>query len=282
MGLAGGAWLAGCAATSPFDEARGAGAGYWPANSRAAVQGSIEAGYRAIEVDVVLTSDLQPVLNDGPSLDPDRCTAADGSALSAPVSIPDTTLDDLHAGYLCGGNPDPGVQAAAEPLLTFDELLDLLSEAPDLRVDVDLRYTPGVTHPPEVMAAEVLGRWWAFGVPNPLVVSSDEAVAVRAIEERAAHDGHDVTSMLAWPRDRALLHELSVSAGIEGVVAAATAVGADGVSLDWRLADRDQVLAAGRAGLEVQLRTVDDEAAKAVFRHWPVESLLTDYPEVTP
>ena len=72
---------------APLTTAHRAAAGYWPANSRAAVSGSIAAGFEAIEVDVLLTKDGVPVLAHDPVLDPEECTTARGKELEEPVRI---------------------------------------------------------------------------------------------------------------------------------------------------------------------------------------------------
>jgi glycerophosphoryl diester phosphodiesterase len=117
------------AAGTPVVVAHRAGAGSFPENSRAAVLGALAAGYRGIEVDLVLTRDLVPVLSHDPWLHATLCTRTDGTPLPERprTLIRDLTLEELQRNFRCGGVRDPANPDAlvlAETHMTFQEMLE--------------------------------------------------------------------------------------------------------------------------------------------------------------
>src|SRR5688572_24170420 len=104
------------------------GRGYWPADSRTAVEGAIDQEFGAIELGVTLTADDVPVVWHGPWLY--GCTDVLGQLPEDEwVEVREISAEELAAGVRCGGLPDPSFDQAlvvSEPVLTFDELLALL------------------------------------------------------------------------------------------------------------------------------------------------------------
>src|SRR6476469_4143675 len=100
-------WIVACAqhGAAPRVEASGGGAGYWPPNSRRALEGAAASEFTGIELDLGLTRDHEPVLLDGPWVDPERCTRPDGAPIER-ILLHRLTLQQLWDGYVCGGIAD--------------------------------------------------------------------------------------------------------------------------------------------------------------------------------
>ena len=122
----------------------------------------------AIEVDVFLTNDRVPVLVDGPRLDGDTCRTVDGDPLGDDVWLIKNDLVDLDDTFRCGVEPAPewpDARVGAAPV-TLDTLMEQIQADPPGTVLLDLRWTPNVSHDPDVFAAEVLERWWREAPPT--------------------------------------------------------------------------------------------------------------------
>ena len=272
----------------PLLVAHRGGAASWPENSRAAVAGALEAGVEGLEVDLFLTGDRVPVLVHDAWLPESHCRTVDGGALSERVYLLEYTLEELDAGWVCGAAPDPEFPDAAvipDTLMTLDELLDALEDHPSVTVQLDVKYWPGISHDPEVFAAEILERWWAADLPNPMFLSGFSPEQSVAFQERAARKGHTVETWLTWPYFplessevlTALGHEFSAAMGFSDMVAAADAAQATGFDLPWQLMDRRLVEDAHAAGYGVSVWTVNDARLLRQMEKWPVDVIISDH-----
>jgi glycerophosphoryl diester phosphodiesterase len=272
----------------PVVVAHRASASLWPENSRTAIHGSIERGFPGIEFDVTLTRDEVPVLAHDPWLNETLCTTADGAPLSGRVFIQDLTLEELQQGYLCGGvpNPDmPDAEVVADTLMTLDEALDALVAAPEMLVHVDLKCEPNLTPSAEAFAEQIMGRWHARGLPNPMYVDSGLPEVLEAFRARGP-----VTTSLSWPwfpagesATRIVLdHELLTRLGADNWVHAARRAGADGVVIPYQMADEHLIKMAHHEGLKVQVFSPNTQELLEYFCDWPMDVLITDFPQEAP
>lgn len=287
--------LSGCgfvdAGFDPLVEAHRGAAGYWPQNSRTAMLGSIAAGYDGLEFDLVLTADDVPVLSHDPWLHEDLCTTADGAALGERIFIQDLELADLLADYRCGGIEDPenpDAELVAETVMTFDELLEAMVDAPHMLFHIDIKYEPDETPAPEVFAEAVMSRFVAADLPNPWFVSANLAELTLAFEGWGADNGIDVPSLVTWPRFTpdtsdvtvAVGNELGSAAGLVDMASVADAAGADGVSVPYQVINRQLAGMARRQGYFVAVWTVNDQGMLQALQGWPIDAVITDYPEL--
>ncbi len=296
LGVMGMLLISGCglvdAPGTPVVEAHRGAAGYWPQNSRAAMVGSVEAGFPGLEFDLVLTSDGVPVLSHEPWLHEDLCTTVDGEAIEGRVLIQDIALEDLQADYVCGGVSDEefaDAEVIAESIMTFAELLEVIEgSAEDMLLHIDVKYEPdGTTPAADVMAEAVLATWYAAALPNPWFVSANQPAAIEAFETAA--DG-DITTSLIWPRFHpdlndtkiALTTEFKSVLGLVEYVDEARSCGADGIAVPYQLIDRRQVDAARDVGLQVQVWTPNTPEQLEEYCSWPVDAVITDFPEDAP
>ncbi|RKH53708.1 hypothetical protein D7Y23_02830 [Corallococcus sp. AB050B] len=72
-----------------------------PENTLPAFEAALDHHMTTLELDTVLTADGVPVLSHDPDLSPTKCRHADGSPLSAPVSIATLTVARLQATFVC-------------------------------------------------------------------------------------------------------------------------------------------------------------------------------------
>lgn len=256
--------------------------------------GSIEAGYEGLEFDLVLTADDIPVLSHDAWLHETLCTTVDGAPPDGRIFIEDLTLETLQDGYLCGGVPDPenpDAEVKAETVMTFDELLEALGDAdPDLVVHIDIKYQPGSTPEPDIIAPAVLERWWNADLPQPWYASADRSELLLALRRVAEAADEPIVTSLIWPcfppdgSDTlvALGAEALVMLGVEDLEALAEDAEADGIAIPWQILDRRQVEAARKRGLMVQAWTLNEADLLAAYAAWPLDALITDYPERAP
>lgn len=286
--------LAGCGLTNapgdPLIVAHRGAAGQWPQNSLAAIGGSVAAGADAVEFDLVVTGDGVPVVSHDPWVETTLCTTAQGEALPEErVYIQDLDLDTLQASYLCGGVPDPDhpdAEVIAAPIPTVADALALFAGAPEVEIHLDIKYEPGMTPTPEVIAEAILGVWDAAALPNPWYISAnthETLLAFRALEP-------EVVAILAWPRfvpdgsdaATALGWEFASTLGVAELVDEARAAQADGLAVAYQVADRRLFEVAQGEGMRMMLWTLNTEALLAQYSRWPVDALITDYPERAP
>lgn len=275
----------------PVVIAHRAAAGVWPENSRAAIQGTIARGYQGIEVDLVLTKDNVPILTHDPYLTREYCTRADGTELpeGERLYIRDYTLDELQAQFRCGGVPQedhPNAEVIADTFITLDEMITLLRAAPQMWVQLDIKYDPEFTTDAETYAKEILGRWKAAALPNPVYASANLPELLRAFRAEMP----ELETTLIWPRftadtsntATALSNELTTRIGVQDLGARILDAQANGVAIAWQVSDRANVQALRDEGFKVQIWTVNDEARMTAFCKWPINALITDYPEDVP
>jgi glycerophosphoryl diester phosphodiesterase len=284
--------LSGCGALAPPGDpllvAHRAGAGNWPENSRTAVRNAVAAGYAGIEFDLVLTSDRVPVLAHNPSLNVELCARADGSALGAePIYLKDLTLQELLAGYRCGGLADPlhpSAQVLADTHLTLDELIAEVTGHPDLLLHFDVKFEAGKTLDATTFADEILGRWRAAGLPNPWYMSSSQPEFIEVATGRGARVSYTLPRPIpgAGSTGNAVVGELLGKLGLADQIGLARQSGATGLNVAYQVVDRAVIDAARREGLTVQVWTVNEPALLDFYCRWPIDVLITDYPERAP
>jgi len=266
-----------------------AGAGRFPENSRSAVIAALAAGDAALEVDLVLTRDEIPVLSHDAFLSRELCTHADGSPLpEEPVLIKDLFLAQLLEGYRCGGvaDPDtPGAEVLADRLMTFTELLLLAAPFPDVTLQLDIKQDPVDTLDADTYAEVILAHWNAAMLSNPMFITATYPETLRAFEAR-----QDVTTLRIWPNFPpganttlvGLGNELTRTLGFQELVQLVREADADGIAVAFQVADRAAMETVRQAGYKTALWTANKESELTLFCKWPIDYLITDYPERAP
>ena len=101
--------IAGAVACGPGTSVRVAhrgGVAHWPENSLTAIDGALSRDWSDVSFDVFLTLDRVPVLNAHPFLDEARCQTLGERPIDPRVWLLEIGVDELQAGYRCGGVPD--------------------------------------------------------------------------------------------------------------------------------------------------------------------------------
>lgn len=277
----------------PVDHARApriwlhrGGSSRWPQNTLTAMRGAVSIGAPGVEMDLGLTRDGVPVVVHDPWLDPVRCTTVRGEPIGE-VSVAELTFDELRAGYLCGGRPDPdfpAVTPVAGRVPSLDEVLAELSRAPGMAIYLDVKTHPGHTRSPEDFAAAIFARLRPIAARHPIFIEGPDEETVIAL--RAAAGDVPFTPLISAPAFRAGTDwtAIGVSERIRGrlspsgPVKQALAAGAKGIVthpdvLDWRTAE-----AARDAGLEVILFGPQSRADVERLCTWPITGLILSDP----
>ncbi len=284
-------FTAGCGpVANPLIEAHRGAAGYWPQNSASAVRGSVAADFDGLEVDLVLTRDGEAVLSHDPWLSPDHCTDAEGNFLEERVRIDRVDLRELQRNYLCGGIPDdehPNAEVVAEPVLSFDELIEAVADASaGLRLHLDVKVEKGWTKPADAYLEPILDRWWAADRPQTITVSANTPEVLVAFEAHARAQDRDLHTVLIYPFAPSDKADLAVGLGAEGdsllgkvdYIDRIEEAHADGIAVQFEVAERGQLQAARDAGYETALWTLNDGPLLQAYARWPIDVPSRDRP----
>ena len=107
------------------------------------------------------------------------------------------------------------------------------------------------------------------------------------------HAISDISTSFEWPKfteflnnksdvGTALTHEFIATIGGIDYTALLEETGADRLSIPYQLIDRRQVEIATDNGFNVQVWTTNTELLLKNYCNWPVEYILTDFPELAP
>ena len=218
-----------------------------PENTLAAFRAARDQGARWVEFDVTLLGDGFPVIHHDATLD--RCTTGRGPILS--LRREDLARIDAGAPFSDGfrGEPPPGLEAA----------LDLLEDL-ELFANVELKPNDGdPVRLAQAAADAVRGRPWA---EDRLLVSSFDFRALRAF--RALRPAQPLAVLWArLPTDWR---------------AAARALDACGVHMDYRNLDMRILDEVRGAGLDLRVYPVKDPGPVAPFRDAGLTGAITDHP----
>jgi glycerophosphoryl diester phosphodiesterase len=273
-----------------------AGGGQWPQNSRTAVLSTIaraqaeapQSRYDGMEIDVVLTRDGIPILSHDPWVHTDLCTTGSGATIKERILIRDKTLGQLRTEYLCGGVRDrdfPRVDPKAESIMSLDEMLDALKGAPEMALYLDVKIDGDLTARPEDYAQAIASRWQAAGLSNRLYIEGPSAESLAAY--RAAMRA-DFVSVLSYPAFSATENAtwtvvkagVLTRLGLRSPLKAAREAGAGAVAAPTQVMTRSAAAQVRDARLEVFLFTPNSREDLDRYCTWPVDGLITDYPDL--
>ena len=233
------------------------GAALWPENSLTAFRGALALGVDALEFDVHLTADGEPVVIHDATLD--RTTTGRGAVRA-------TTLEALQGVRLVdrtGARTGDGVP-------TLAQVLDLVATTsvtvlPEIKLDVARsRY-------PEIEARVVALLRARALLTRASVQSFDEMTLrhVRALEPA-------MRTMLLVSRVRLA----GSAARSSDAVRWAQAVGATDLGIDYRVIDADLVAAARAAGVRLAAWTVNADEDVRRMRTLGVDLVMSDRPDL--
>ena len=121
--------------------------------------------------------------------------------------------------------------------------------------------------------------------PNPRVVSANRSEVLRAFRERSSEvlflDYPIFSQHIDGSSDilTALGADFLGSVGLIDYTALIEEASADGIGIPYQIADRRQLEAVRSNGYKVQLWTLNEEPLLQQYCGWPIDYLITDYPE---
>ena len=273
-----------------------AGGGQWPQNSRTAVlhcieraqAGAPEKRIDGMEMDIALTRDGIPVLSHDPWVHTTLCTTASGEPIRERVLIRDKTLEELQSQYLCGGVRDPHftqVEPKAETIMTLEEVLQALKKAPQMLLYLDVKIDGDLTAGPEDYAKAIAKLWEAAGLPNRLYIEGPSAESLAAYRSAIKTDFVPVLSYpafsvmrnFAWTAVRA---RWLTRLRLDSPWAAARNAQAGAVVGPTQVIFRFAATEARDNGVQVVLFTINTREDLESYCGWPVDVLITDYPDL--
>jgi glycerophosphoryl diester phosphodiesterase len=273
-----------------------AGGGQWPQNSRTAVLNCIERAQAeapekridGMEMDIALTRDGIPVLSHDPWVHTTLCTTASGEPIRERVLIRDKTLAELQTQYLCGGVRDPHfprVEPKAETIMTLEEVLQALKKAPQMLLYLDVKIDGDLTAGAEAYAQAIAKLWEAAGLPNRLYIEGPSAESLAAYRSAIKTDfvpvlsypAFSVTRNFAWTAVRA---RWLTRLRLDSPWAAARNAQAGAVVGPTQVIFRFAATEARDNGVQVVLFTINTREDLESYCGWPVDVLITDYPDL--
>jgi glycerophosphoryl diester phosphodiesterase len=247
----------GMAGSAPRIVAHRGGAALAPENSLTAFRGAVGLGADALEFDIHLTADGEPVVIHDATLE--RTTTGQGA-------VGDTTLAQLRALRLRGPAGDPGDDIVP----TLDEVLDLAAPAavellPEIKTAVGGRRYPGIED-------KVLALLRARGLAARATVLSFDETTLRRLRQL---DPAQRTMLLVSPRRLERARVWATEA-----VRWARDIGATDLGMGYATIDARVVAAARASGLRLAAWTVNDEVALRRVLDLGVDIVISDRPDL--
>ena len=281
---------------SPLIIAHRAGGGQWPQNSRTAVMNCIaRAGakdhaqrYHGIEIDIVLTKDGHPVLSHDPWVHTTLCRTASGESIGDRILIRDLTLAELQSQFICGGIADedfPQVVPKGEKIMTLDEVLEALESAPEMVLYLDVKIDGDLTASAEAYAKGISKCLEPARLPNRLYIEGPSAESLSAYRS-AIHT--NFVAVLSYPpfsaKDNSALAALKArwftKLKLRSPLRKAQKAKAGAVVGPTQVITRTAARHARDNGVAVVLFTPNTREDLDKFCTWPVDMLITDYPNL--
>jgi len=281
---------------SPLIIAHRAGGGQWPQNSRTAVLKCIATAgakdhvqrYHGIEIDIVLTKDGHPVLSHDPWVHTTLCRTTSGEPIGDRIHIRDLTLAELQSQFICGGIADmdfPQVVPKGETIMTLDEVLVALESAPEMVLYLDVKIDSELTASAEAHASAIAKRLEAARPPNHLYIEGPSAESLSAYRS-AIHT--KFVAVLSYPpfsaKENSALTALKArwftKLGLRSPLRKAQKAKAGAVACPTQVITRTAARLALDNGVAVVLFTPNTREDLDKFCTWPVDMLITDYPNL--
>ncbi len=172
--------------------------GIFPENTMPGFAYTLDIGIRGIEIDVLLTSDLVPVVTHYPVLLAETTRDSEGRWLDADSPlVSDLTLEQLRK-YDVGAARPGSAHMARFPdqarldevrVPTLEQVATLLDGRPDVKLNIEVKSyanRPEVTAPPAVQAREILAVLERHGLARQTLVSSFDWRVIHAFRDQAA------------------------------------------------------------------------------------------------
>ena len=179
----------------------------------------------------------------------------------------------------------PLVKPKAEPIMTLDEVLQALKQAPEMMLYLDIKIDGDLTASAEDYARAIASRWEAAGLSNPLYIegpSPESLAAYRAAFTTnfvavLSYPAFTVTENFTWT---ALKARWLTKLGLRSPLEEARKAQARAVAGPTQVITRHAAAEARDNGVQVVLFTPNTPDDLAKYCKWPVDVLITDYPNL--
>jgi glycerophosphoryl diester phosphodiesterase len=239
-------------------------------------------------MDIVLTRDGIPVLSHDPWIHTTLCTTATGEPIRERILLRDKTLGELQSQYLCGGVRDPHfprVEPKAETIMSLEEVLQALKKAPHMMLYLDVKIDGDLTAGAEDYAKAISKLWEAAALPNRLYIEGPSAESLAAYRSEIKTDFVPVLSYPAFSVKKnsawtALKARWLTRLRVNSPLTAARSAQAGAVAGPTQVITRHAATEARDNGVKVVLFTPNTREDLERYCNWPVEVLITDYPDL--
>lgn len=263
----------------PLVFAQAGGKGHWPPNSVQAVRNSIKNKHQGVELDIVLTRDNIPVLSHTPWLDQMHCRKKrDGAALKNKMLIRQFTYEQLSSLYICEG----GASSKTPALSSLQQVLEELKPHPELAVYLDIKMERSSASPPQTYANAVLGLWKHYSLSNKLYVEVPSTSSLKIFREF----GDELfTGILPFPKftstnEEGVFLPPKIASDKELPVKQAQSAGTDAIASPMHVLPLEILAKLKQGGIQTILYTPNSREELQKLCDWPVDILITDYPEL--
>ncbi|GJM14434.1 MAG: hypothetical protein DHS20C12_28370 [Pseudohongiella sp.] len=243
----------------------------------------------AIEVDLVLSRDRKLVLSHDPWIDKELCRTTSGGN-PGHVLIRDLSLQQIQSNYLCGHSnlsDLPDAEIWPESILSFAEMLELVVDAPELAIYLDLKIQPGFTRGAREYAEALEQAFRDRPVSNRVYLEGPTTQALRAYRNHVSQEFH---AILSYPPFYAgenwtiagALAMLRTYFNAELPVEEALAANTDFIASPPQVLSDRAIDALRDAEIGIILYTANDRESFDYFCGREPELIITDYPELGP
>lgn len=247
-------------------------------NSLSALSKALSYGYGGVEFDVVLSKDNKLVLHHDYWIDRNRCREKDGVQLTKRVLLRDYTVDELNQLWVCRDVVNEN------SFLTISDLILALTAYPNVALNIDIKYEQKYTAPIDDYVHAVLTFIQQHPQRKIFVSTSSKQISLSLKRETDAPIFFDFPHFGSHqPHWRhvliALQTKIGIFMGIVDFVVVSKDARADGVSIPYQILSYRQAEEIKSSGLLLQVWTPNTKDLLHKYCSWPIDILLSDYPE---
>jgi glycerophosphoryl diester phosphodiesterase len=244
--------------------------------------------YHGIEIDIVLTKDGHPVLSHDPWVHTTLCRTASGEPIGDRILIRDLTLAELQSQFICGGVADEDfsqVVPKGEKIMTLDEVLIALKSAPEMALYLDVKIDGDLTASAEAYASAIGKCLEVARLPNRLYIEGPSAESLNAYQSAIQAE---FVAVLSYPpfstKENSALTALKArwftKLRLRSPLRKAEKARAGAVAGPTQVITKTAARQARDNGVAVVLFTPNTREDLFEFCTWPVDMLITDYPDL--
>ena len=239
-------------------------------------------GYPSIELDISLTKDRIPVLYHDYWINMSLCIYQDGAEITERVLIRDHHYAFFQKTFRCEETIDH--VESTKVIVSLQEFLDSSLLQPETLINLDIKYDERYTLGIRDFTAAIIDVINAHP-ERFIIISASSTALLQSLREKTdvplfldvphfASHNHPITNILI-----AFGTQLQRKLGLINYARMVKKSRADGISLPYQLIDRQLVQTLKNQDLLIQVWTPNSFSLLERFCHWPIDILISDYPE---